>query len=92
MENRLPATAGPIACGPLIERHRRAGAQVEMRAGWEIAVRYPHEPAATETRVIDLSHRPTFEINGPDTSSLVTALCVNDLPLRHMHIAADWEA
>jgi glycine cleavage system aminomethyltransferase T len=92
LPNSLPAAAAPIARGPLVERHRRLGARIEPRDGWEIAVRYPHEPARSANRVVDLSHRPTFEVNGPDTSRLISTLCGTDLPVRHMHRAANWEA
>jgi heterotetrameric sarcosine oxidase gamma subunit len=92
LENRLPTTAAPVARGPLIERHRRQGARIELRDGWEIAVGYPHEPPMGANRVVDRSHRPTFEINGPDTSRLVAALCGCDLPVRHIHVAANREA
>jgi aminomethyltransferase len=71
-----------IARGPLLERHRCHGASIDVRDGWEIAIRYPHEPPETGNRIIDRSHRSTFEINGPETGRLLQSLCGNDVPLR----------
>lgn len=81
----MPITTTPIARGPLVAVHHAHGAKIELRSGWEVAVRYPHEPAATTNRVVDWSHRPTREINGPETAMLVAALCGSDVPLRRIH-------
>jgi sarcosine oxidase gamma subunit len=80
----------PIARGPLLERHRRYGATIELRDGWEVAVEFPVTPAGGNL-LIDRSHRPTFEINGAETESLVASLCGESLPLRRIHIGADRE-
>jgi sarcosine oxidase gamma subunit len=85
-------TTTPTARGPLIAMHRRSGATVELRSGWEIASRYPHEPGDSANRLVDLSHRPTFEINGPETASLLASVCGVDVPLRRIHIGKGWEA
>lgn len=44
-------TGSPLARGPLLEWHRRAGAIIEQRGGWEIAVRYPAGTAAARPDV-----------------------------------------
>jgi glycine cleavage system aminomethyltransferase T len=72
----------PIAAGPLSPAHRRAGATIEVVAGWETAVRYPSEPAQTADAVVDLTGRIVSEINGPDTSAMLPALCGGDVPIR----------
>lgn len=87
----MPITTKPIARGPLVALHRRNGANVELRDGWEVAVRYPHEPSATANRVVDRSHRPTFEINGGYTSRLLTSICGSDVPLRRIQQTSDGE-
>jgi heterotetrameric sarcosine oxidase gamma subunit len=76
-------TSSPlIARGPLLEWHRSHSASIQVRDGWEIAVKCPHEPPPTGNRLIDRSHRSTFEINGPETGRLLESLCGNDVPLR----------
>ena len=74
-----------IARGPLLERHRQLGATVEMLAGWEVAVRYPQQPNRTGNALVDLSHVPTFEINGPETSAALASICGADVLLRKIH-------
>lgn len=63
-----------------------------VRDGWEIAVRYPIEPSYSANRIVDRSHRPTYEISGPATAGWLTTLCGADVPLRQICVAADWEA
>jgi glycine cleavage system aminomethyltransferase T len=77
----------PVARGPLLDLHRRSGATVETLDGWQIAVRYPQQPDRTGNALVDLSHVPTFEINGPDTGAGLTSLCGADVPLRKIHSA-----
>ena len=74
-----------IACGPLIDLHRRSGATVEMIDGWQVAVRYPQQTDRTDNVLVDLSHWPTFEINGPETGAALMSLCGADVPLRKIH-------
>lgn len=80
----MPTMKVPIARGPLVAMHRRNGATIELREGWEVAVRFPNDPAETANRVVDLSHRATFEINGPETDRLVRETCGSDVPLRRV--------
>ncbi len=77
----------PIALSPLIDLHRRCGATLENFDGWKVAVRYPQQPDRTGNSLIDLSHAPTFEINGPETGTALTLLCGVDVPLRKIHSA-----
>ena len=74
-----------ISQSPLVELHRRSGATLETIDGWEIAVRYPHHPDRTINVLVDLSHVPTFEINGPKTGAALTSICGVDVPLRKIH-------
>ena len=74
-----------IARGPLLERHRQLGAIVEMLDGWQVALRYPQQPDRTGNSLVDLSHVPTFEINGPDTGAALTSICGVEVPLRKIH-------
>ncbi len=72
----------PIARGPLIDLHRRSGATVEMLDGWQVAVRYPQAADRSGNVLVDLSHWPTLEINGPETGAALMSLCGADVPLR----------
>lgn len=78
-------TVTTIARGPLLERHRQLGAIVEALDGWQVAMRYPQQPDRTGNALVDLSHVPTFEINGPDTGAALASLCGHDVPLRQIH-------
>lgn len=75
----------PIPRGPLLDLHRRAGATLEQLGGWQVAIRYPHQPNHAGNALVDLSHVPTFEINGSDTGVGLTAICGADVPLRKIH-------
>ena len=77
----------PMARGPLIDLHRRSGATVELIKGWQVAVRYSQQPDRTVNALVDLSHVPTFEINGPETGAALTSICGTDVPLRKIHSA-----
>ena len=72
----------PIACGPLVDRHRRSGATFEMLDDWQVAVRYPQPTDHAGNVLVDLSHWPTFEINGPEIGAALMSLCGEDVPLR----------
>ena len=76
-----------IARGPLLERHRQLGAIVEALDGWQVAVRYPQQTDPTGNALVDLSHVPTIEINGPETGTALTSICGVDVPLRKIHSA-----
>ena len=78
-------TVTTIARGPLLERHRQLDAIVETLDGWQVAVRYPQQADRMGNALVDLSHVPTFEINGPDTGAALTAICGVDVPLRKIH-------
>ena len=77
----------PIARGPLLDLHRRGGATIEMKDGWQVAVRYPQSPDRTGNALVDLSHVATFEINGPETGAALASMCGADVPLRKIHSA-----
>ena len=74
-----------IARGPLLDLHRRRGATIEMKEGWQVVVRYPQPADRAGNVLVDLSHWPTFEINGPETGAALASLCVADVPLRKIH-------
>ena len=78
-----------IARGPLIDLHRRSGATVELIDGWQVAVRYPQSTDRAGNVLVDLSHWPTFEINGPETGTTLMSLCGEDVPLRKIHSKGD---
>ena len=80
-------TVTTIARGPLLERHRQLSATVELIDGWQVAVRYPQHPNRTGNALVDLSHVPTFEINGPNTGAALISICGADVPLRKIHSA-----
>src|SRR5258708_5180089 len=85
-------TTTPIAHGPLVELQRQADATIELRDGWEVAVRLPPQPPPTRNAPVDLSHWSTYEINGPATGSSLQTLCGTDVPLRKIHSAGGWHA
>jgi len=88
----MPPSTIPIAQSPLAELHRRQGATLQQRDGWNVATRYPEEPSATGNAIIDLAHRPTFEMNGPDVGRRLLELCGDDVAVRKIHSTASWQA
>lgn len=90
----MPTIRQAVAQSPLVELHRRGGATVEIRDGWLVASRYSAEPAKGRNALVDLSHRPTCEINGPEleVSQKLALLCGADLVLRTIHVGEGWEA
>jgi glycine cleavage system aminomethyltransferase T len=79
------AVTFPIARGPLLETHRQKGASLESIDGWQIAVRYPQPVDRTSSALVDLSHVATFEVNGPETGTVLASLCGIDISLRKIH-------
>ena len=82
----------PIAQSPLTSLHRRLGARVETRDGWLVAVKYADEPNSSGNALVDLAHRPTWELGGPDVGQRLAELCGVDVPLRRIHSAEGWQA
>jgi len=91
-------TTSPLARSPLADWHASAGATFETRDGWQIAVAYLHGAtagssssaigavdSASVNKLVDRSHHPTFEINGPETAAALVKLCGVDVPLRQIH-------
>jgi sarcosine oxidase gamma subunit len=81
----------PVAQSPLNELHHRHGAAMLLRDGWIIATRYPHESEAAENTIVDLAHRPTWEINGPEVGRKLNELCGGDVAIRKIYPGAGWE-
>ena len=79
----------PIARGPLLDLHRRSGATIELRDGWQVAVHYPQDADQACNLLADFSHCNTFEINGLKTGAALVSLCGADVPLRKIHSASD---
>lgn len=75
-------TSSPLASGPLIPVHRRAGASIETVSGWETAVKYPSEPVRTANALVDLTGRTVSEINGPATDAILKSITNDRLPIR----------
>jgi sarcosine oxidase gamma subunit len=88
----MPPSTSPIARSPLAELHRRNGATIEEREGWIVASRYPDEPAAGRSAIVDLAHRPTREINGPDVGQRLVELCGAEVAVRQIHSGSGWQA
>jgi sarcosine oxidase gamma subunit len=88
----MPLSTPPLAQGPLAELHHRQGATVALRDGWMVATRYPGEPGAEGNAIVDLAHRPTREVNGPDLSRKLADLCGSDIPVRKIHVGSGWQA
>jgi sarcosine oxidase gamma subunit len=81
-----------IAQSPLIAMHRRLGARVETRDGWLVAVKYADEPSSIGNALVDLAHRPTWELSGPEVGQQLAELCGADVPLRKIHTGDGWQA
>jgi sarcosine oxidase gamma subunit len=64
---------------------------MQLRNGWMITTSYPGEPAAGENAIVDLAHRPTWEINGPDVSRKLAELCEYDVLVRKIHVGGGWQ-
>lgn len=84
-------TMSPIASGPLIPTHRRAGATIDTVAGWESAIKYPAEPPRTANALVDLTGRVVCEINWPHTDSVLQNLCGGDVPIRGVRSVNGWD-
>jgi len=88
----MPSISAPVARSPLLDMHERRGAQVERRNGWLVAAKYPDEPATIGNVIVDLAHRRTIEINGPDVGLRLTAGLGTDIPVRAVRSADEWYA
>lgn len=73
-----------LARGPLCDWHRERGATLQTVGGWQVATRYPREPQTGANALADLSHWPTFELNGPATGEQLRTLTGQDVPLRRI--------
>ncbi|MFN0056414.1 MAG: hypothetical protein ACKV0T_30070 [Planctomycetales bacterium] len=82
----------PVARGPLLALHCRRGATKQVQNGWEVAVYPPPEGSVSGNRLVDLSHRGTYEINGPETEGLLSTLCGKGPAPRAIHAGVGWEA
>ena len=72
--------------------HRRHSARVETRDGWFVAVKYADEPNSSGNALVDLAHRPTWELAGPEVGQRLSELCGTDVALRRIHIGDGWQA
>ena len=79
-------TTATIARGPLTALHRRGGATLKIVDCWEVAVRYPQEPAADENAIVDLSHQQVGEIGGRRTDEILKRLCADELAIRDIRV------
>lgn len=78
----MPTSSPPVAQGPLVDFQRQAGATLQLRDGWNVAIHYPGEPIPGENALVDLAHWNTWEMSGAETSAALTSLCGADVPLR----------
>ncbi|MBO09158.1 MAG: hypothetical protein CMJ68_00155 [Planctomycetaceae bacterium] len=81
--------SSPLARGPLVAWHRRAGGVLEQVGGWEICVSHPVGPepepepdGSGDNLLLDWSHRSVTELNGPRTGELVRGLVGTDVAVR----------
>ena len=81
-----------IAQSPLTDMHRRHGARAEVRDGWLVAVAYADEPGSIDNALVDLSHRATWELAGPEVGERLAELCGTDVALRKIHSGDAWQA
>jgi 4-methylaminobutanoate oxidase (formaldehyde-forming) len=87
MNTNTAIADSPIARGPLLEVHRRGGATIVLEDDWEIATLYPSPPDANA--LIDLSHWPTFEVNGPQTAKMLKDLVGAEPAVRSIQTTSD---
>ena len=88
----MTTTLSPTANGPLLKVHRDAGATLQVVGGWQVATRYPSEPAMGANAIVDISHMPTQEIAGPETGETLQTSCGHEVPVRAIHITDNWQA
>src|SRR5579872_3643348 len=88
----MPVTCHPIAQSPLTDMHRRNGARVESRDGWLVAVAYAGEPISSGNALVDLAHRPAWELAGREVGPRLAELCGGDVALRRIHAGKNWQA
>jgi|SRR5579863_8086640 len=81
----------PIAESPLTAMHRRLGARIETRDGWLVAIKYDDEPGSNGNALVDLAHRPTWELSGPDVGQRLAELRGTDVALRRIHSGENWQ-
>ncbi len=82
----------PVAYGPLIDVHRRAGAELETVDGWLVPSRYPVEPEKNSDVIVDVSHQTVFEINGPNTATNLRSLYGKDVQVRSICLSDSVQA
>jgi glycine cleavage system aminomethyltransferase T len=83
----ISSPSPPLARGPLLGWHRRAGGRVEAVAGWEICTSHPGTAdvsLASDNLLLDWSHRSVIELSGPRTGELVRGLVGSDVAVRRM--------
>ena len=81
----------PIAQSPLIAMHRRLGARIETRDGWLVAANYANEPGSSGNALVDLAHRSTWELAGPEVGQRLAQLCGKEVTLRRIHSGNGWQ-
>ena len=88
----MDAAQTPMANGPLLDVHQKAGATIETMDGWQCAVRYPHQPGSGDNALVDMSHACAFELNGPNTGANLHSLCGKDVAPRTIHVQKNLQA
>ena len=63
MSPSAPADSGAIARSPMERMAKAAGAQFEVRDGWNVAVRYSGETAGAPVAWADVSHLAKWEVD-----------------------------
>jgi len=76
----------------LTDMHRRNGARVESRDGWLVAVAYAGEHISSGNALVDLAHRPAWELAGREVGPRLAELCGGDVALRRIHAGKNWQA
>ena len=73
----LEPTPAAVARSPMEGQALAAGARVEVRNGWNVAVEYPGAPAHAPVGWADLSHLRKREVTGPHELAFGTAARVD---------------
>ena len=76
------ADEAPRKCTPLYETHIALRARMVPFAGWEMPIWYTsvsdeHRAVRETAGLFDVSHMGTIEVEGPDATSFLDAICTN---------------
>lgn len=83
-KDTLSYLCGMEKATPLLDWHRRLGAQLTHFGGWEMPLRYKselaeHQSVRSQVGLFDLSHMGEFLVRGPGALAFLQKMLTNDL-------------